>query len=157
MEIDKRPDGLPWNVNIKEAAKIIGVSTASVRNIEKKGKLHRLAIPGHRFSTDEVLKVAGKQKDKKAVERTGFTIAEAAESAGVGREQIKEWIDSGELWATKVGERRGKTIIPVVCLIETLLRKAEAREGLPARKALPAMSQTLRIVLKRRKKKAGIA
>ena len=29
------------------------------------------------------------------VERTAFTIAEAAESAGVGREQIKEWIDSG--------------------------------------------------------------
>lgn len=85
------------------------------------------------------------------VERTAFTIAEAADSAGVGREQIMEWIDSGELKAFKVGKRRGKTMIPVECLKEMLLRKAEVREG------LPITSPTLRILRMRRKKKAGIA
>lgn len=85
------------------------------------------------------------------VERTAFTIAEAADSAGVGREQITEWIDSGELKAFKVGKRRGKTMIPVECLKETLFRKAEAREG------LPVTSPTLQILRMKRKKKAGIA
>nr|DAQ23014.1 MAG TPA: chaperone-modulator protein [Caudoviricetes sp.] len=63
MDIDKRPDGLPWNVDTARAAEIIGVSKGTVRNLEKEGKLHRLPIPGLRFSTDEVLKIAGKQKD----------------------------------------------------------------------------------------------
>lgn len=85
------------------------------------------------------------------VERTAFTIAEAADSAGVSRERITEWIHTGELKAFKVGERRGKTMIPVECLKETLFRKAEAREG------LPVTSPTLQILRMKRKKKAGIA
>lgn len=80
------------------------------------------------------------------VERTAFTIAEAADSAGVSRERITEWIYSGELKAFKVGERRGKTMIPVECLKDTLRMKAEVREG------LPITSPTLRILRAKRRR-----
>ena len=37
------------------------------------------------------------------IERTAFTLDEAAVSSAIGREQLEEWIYSGELPAFKVG------------------------------------------------------
>lgn len=41
------------------------------------------------------------------IERTAFTLDEAAVSSAIGREQLEEWIYSGELPAFKVGKGRG--------------------------------------------------
>lgn len=81
------------------------------------------------------------------IERTAFTLDEAAVSSAIGREQLEEWIYSGALPAFKVGERRGKIIIPAESLRNFLRDKAEAREG------MPLTSPVLRKVLENRKRK----
>lgn len=81
------------------------------------------------------------------IERTAFTLDEAAVSAAIGRAQLQEWIDSGELPAFKVGDKNGKTIIPAESLRNLLRNKAEAREG------MPPTSPVLRKVLENRRKK----
>lgn len=81
------------------------------------------------------------------IERTAFTLDEAAVSSAIGRAQLQEWIDSGELPAFKVGEKNGKTIIPADSLRNFLRNKAEAREG------LPPTSPVIRKVLENRRKK----
>lgn len=62
---------------------------------------------------------------------TCMNIDEAAESSGIGRKQIEEWIFSGVLPAFNVGKGRGKVMIPTDSLIEFLREKAEARDGMP--------------------------
>lgn len=81
------------------------------------------------------------------IERTAFTLDEAAVSAAIGRAQLQKWIDSGELPAFKVGDKNGKTIIPAESLRNLLRNKAEAREG------MPPTSPVLRKVLENRRKK----
>lgn len=83
------------------------------------------------------------------IERTAFTLDEAAVSSAIGREQLEEWIYSGELPAFKVGKKNGKTIIPADSLRNFLRNKAEAREG------MPPTSPVLRKVLEDRRKKRG--
>ena len=51
---------------VKETAQRLGISTESVRNMERDGKLHRLPdIPGVRFSAAEVYQVESIGEDVK--------------------------------------------------------------------------------------------
>ena len=81
------------------------------------------------------------------IERMAFTLDEAAVSSAIGREQLEEWIYSGELPAFKVGKGRGKVIIPAESLRHFLREKAEAGDG------MPPTSPVLRKVLENRRKK----
>lgn len=80
-----------------------------------------------------------------------LSIAEAVVATGIGRKQIEKWIFSGALPAFSIGEGRGKIKIVTQVLLDFLMEKSEARDG------ITVTSPIIQKIKERRKKKEGIA
>ena len=73
----------PITYNRKDTAAVLGISTLTVDDLERRGKLHRLpAFAGVRYSLKEIEQIAGAQGGKTLSKK------ELAERAGVAVELV---------------------------------------------------------------------